>query len=473
MAVLIEWGILVLVVAPAVAMALLRSMWLVDYTIVVLAFNRGLRRIVDYYVNDQFNPQSPISLSPLLVAMLLLVPVVLNFRSLAPRVQRMFEVFIVTLVLGFLAGFIYNRFAAIYGLAEWLSAFAAMAFAATQPATRAVADRWIKTAGWAAMGVAAYGWWQYYTIPVWDAMWLEQSGMQGYMGQPIPTQMTLFSTMNERGPCATFLAWAAIPMILDRRWRNVGGWLSVAFLLATIFLTGTRSMFVITALVAVVYPALARGRGVLQLLMLGGLLVVTFTYLVDKIPGAERFSQRYEADSLYGEGSSFKGRLEIYRMGAIVIATNPLGLGLGSSGMGKRADANKGESIQTVGDSGYVQMFTQFGWAGGVCFFAMLWMLWRELTERWQRGVRLVGPDGVDRFIPVARALLIGSIVFLFVGNIFAGFSLIWLVFGRAIARETVPEYTRLMSRPDGRGPGHGVKATKVAPRRLKNEISR
>ena len=57
-----------------------------------------------------------------------------------------------------------------------------MAFAATQPAGNEVADRWIKTAGWCAVGVAIYGWWQYYTIPPWDGMWLVESGMAGVHG---------------------------------------------------------------------------------------------------------------------------------------------------------------------------------------------------------------------------------------------------------------------------------------------------
>ena len=444
-AVIVECLILFLIVAPAVWMALNRSSWLIDYAIFVLAFNRGLRRIVDYYVNEEFNPRSPISLSPLLVAMLLFIPVLQNTDRITPQLRKIFGLFSVAIAGGFAVGFLLNKFAAVYSLAEWLSGLAALAFAATQRASSSEANRWIKSAGWAALGVAAYGWWQYYTIPAWDAMWLEQSGMQGYMGQPIPTQMTLFSTMNERGPCGTFLAWAAIPMILSRQWRNPLGWIAIVFVIATIFLTGTRSNFIVMAVVAVLYPALSRGRGAFRMLVLAALSVLVISFGASRIPGAERFAARYTAEEIHGEGSSLQGRLEIYRMGLSTIARNPLGLGLGSSGMGKRVEGGEG----VVGDSGYVQIFAQFGWLGGIAFFAAFTLMWKELTRRSRNAVNAFrGP--VDPFIPATRALLLATMVFLLVGDIFSGFSLIWVFFGRALAVSTDPALEPGRSPPTG-----------------------
>ncbi len=340
------------------------------------------------------------------------------------------------LIIGFFVGFIHNRFAAVYSLAEWLSALAAMAFAAAQPVSVAVADRWIKSTGWAAVGVAAYGFWQYFTIPPWDGMWLVQSGMVGYMGQPLPTQMTMFSTMNERGPCGTFLAWAVIPMILNSRWRNAGGWASVVLLLLGIFMTGTRANFAVITAIVFLYPLLTKGRGGLNLLLVWVIVVIGIAYGIGKIPGSERFSERFGAEAVYGEGSSLMGRFQIYQYSFKRIATDPLGRGLGSSGMGKRAENNK---IETFGDCGYVEIFAQFGWLGGTLFFGALWLLWKELGVRWKVGNLLFGSGGMDPFVPVTRALLLGSLVFLFVGDIFSGFSLIWVFFGRSLNPYTDP----------------------------------
>lgn len=284
------------------------------------------------------------------------------------------------------------------------------------------------------MGVAAYGWWQYYTIPVWDAMWLIDSGMAGYMGQPEPTKMTVFSTMQERGPCGTFLAWAVLPMILDRRWRNIGGWFSVVLLLSVIVLTETRSNLIIIAVVSVVYPALSKGRGIFRLLILISILVGGATWGLDKVPGIQRITERFKSESLYGEGSSLEGRAQIYEYGFSQILKAPIGWGLGSSGMGRRVE---GDKVASIGDSGYVQIFLQFGWVGAALFFGALWFIWSELSVRSRVGARLVGIERMEPFVPATRAILVGSLVFLFVGDIFAGFSLVWVFFGRSIGKNT------------------------------------
>ena len=431
-----EWIVAIGMVVPAVWLAINRSSWLLDYTIAILAFNRGIRRIVDYYSNGQFNPFSPISLTPLLVAGLLLIPALMHFGRLSKRVRIPFFLLAGALAIGFAVGLPSNQFAAIYSLAEWVSALAAMAFAATHPAGRQTADRWIKSAGWAAMGVAGYGWWQYYTIPPWDGMWLVESGMVGYMGQPEPKMMTVFSTLNERGPCGTFLAWAVIPMIINPRWRNAGGWASIALLLWGIVLTETRSNLIVIAVVALLYPALSKGRGIGRLLILAALVVAGATWGIERIPGMEKMKERFEGESLFGESSSLQGRLAIYEYGLADIARNPLGLGLGSSGMGRRA---QGETIQSIGDSGYIQVLAQFGWAGSLLFFGGLYAIWKELGLRWRAGRQALGAEVVDPFIPATRAILLATLVFLFVGDIFAGFSLLWIFFGRVLSLPADP----------------------------------
>lgn len=430
-----DWFITTLIVIPAIIMAFSQSSWLMDYAFFVLAFNRCIRRIIDYYFNGAFNPFSPISLTPLIVAGLLLLPALVHFNRLSEKARKSFYLLIGALIIGFVVGFITNRFAAIYSLAEWLSALAAMAFAATQPISAIVADRWIKTAGWAAVGVAAYGWWQYFTIPPWDAMWLVQSGMVGYMGVPESTKMTMFSTLNERGPCATFLAWAVIPMILNSRWRNVGSWAVVLLLLSASFLAGTRSNFVVIIAILFLYPILTKGHGVANLLLIWVLVVIGAIYGLGKIPGAERFTKRFGTESLYGESSSFQIRLGIYRDGLGNIARDPIGQGLGSSGLAGRVENN----TITIADCGYVQILAQFGWLGAGLFFGALWLLWKELGVRWKAGNMLFGNRGADPFVLMTRALLLGALVFLFVGDVFSGFSLIWVFFGRSLSPYTDP----------------------------------
>jgi putative inorganic carbon (HCO3(-)) transporter len=441
---MIEWLISVLIIAPAFALTLRGSSRLLDYAVIVLAFNRCIRRIVDYYFNGGFNPFSPISLTPLVVACLLIFSLKSVFSRLSPRARIPFRLIAAAITIGFAVGLVLNKAAAIYSLGEWLAGLGTMAFAATRGGEKGVADRWIKTTGWCAVIVAIYAWWQYYTIPPWDGAWLVQSGMAGYMGQPEPTKMTVFSTLNERGPCGGFLAWAAIPMILNSRWRNAGGWLSVALLLSAIVLTGTRTNLIIIGVVVLLYPALTRGRGIFGLLVLTALFVSGATWGLQHIPGMDKMSDRFGAQALYGKNSSFQGRLAIYSFGAGTLITKPLGLGLGSSGMGFRV---AGETSMGLGDCGYIQIIGEFGWLGSILFFAALWRVWKELGARWKIGCLLTGQSGVDPFVPATRAILLGSLVLLFVGDIFSGFSLLWVFFGRALSQRADPLFTYRLKR--------------------------
>ncbi len=432
-----EWVITLLIVAPALMLAMNRSSRLMDYAIWVYALNRGLRRMVDYYFNGHFNPLSPISLTPLAIGGLLLWVGYLRLGALEGRSRRVFAFFAIALGIGEVVGLMNNGIGAVYALGEWMSGLGAMLFAATYPEAATAGDRWMKTMVWAGLFVAAYGWWQYYTIPPWDAAWLVQSGMSGYMGIPEPTKMTCFSTMHERGPCAGFLAFAALPMILNRRWRVLGGWLPVMFLLATMTLTGVRAMLITVAMTAIIYPAVSKGGGLLRILMLTAVVTLVANYGLDKLPGAEKYKERFSKESLVGEGSSLQGRLAIYEWSAGMVLRSPLGYGLGSSGMSRRVAT---ENSTGIGDAGYTQIIGQFGWVGSICFFTALALLWKEVSRRFETARYLGFSDAGEPFAPAARAVMLAMLVLLFVADVFACFSVMWIIFGSAINPWALPE---------------------------------
>jgi hypothetical protein len=83
-------------------------------------------------------------------------------------------------------------------------------------------------------------------------------------------------------------------------------------------------------------------------------------------------------------------------------------------------------------DSGYIEVFSQFGWIGGIAFFTAMAKIWSELSKRIQQG-------GRDPFLFTGRAVLLGCLVFLYVGNVFGGFSLFWVFLGISINRMTRP----------------------------------
>lgn len=427
-----ELLIAILIVAPAFYMAATRSSYLLDYMFFVVALNRGIRRLVDYYINEAFNPFSLISLTQLIIGMLIMLPALSRMNRLTAPVRNLSYLIMLAIAHGTVIGVLNAGIGAFYSLGEWMAGFGAFLFVATAPVTAGTMDRWMKSSGYAALLVALYGWYQYLTIPPWDAFWVEAVGFVGYLGQLKPMEMSVFSTMHERGPCASFLAWAAIPMILHPRWRIIGGWLTVALLLSVVLLTMSRTMFMIVALIAVLQPALSKGMGMGRLVLLAALLGIGGTVGLEHIPGSERITKRFETVKDIQNDGSFKGRLAIFTTGVPWVLGHPLGLGLGSSGFGAGRIGGAGSVQEGFCDSGYVEVFSQFGWIGGLAFFAALAKIWGELTRRIQQG-------GKDVFLFTGRAVLLGCLVFLYVGNIFGGFSLFWVFLGISLNRLTMP----------------------------------
>lgn len=429
-----EYLIAILMVLPAFLLAAQRSTYLLDYVFFVVALNRGIRRLVDFYINGAFNPTSTISLTPLVVSTLLLLPALSRFGRLTPRTRNVSTLIMVALAHGFAIGFLNAGFGAIYSLGEWLAGFGAFLYAATAPVTDRVADRWMRSCGYAALIVALYGWYQYYTIPEWDAFWVTAVKFVGYLGQLRPTEMSVFSTLHERGPCASFLAWAAIPMILHPRWRIIGGWLTVILLLSVVVLTLTRSMFIIVALVAMLQPALSKGKGLGRVLALATVLSVGGSVGLQYMPGSERITKRYDTMKDMQNDGSFKGRMSILTAGIPWVLAHPLGMGLGSSGFGAgRIGGGGGAQTEGFCDSGYVEVFSQFGWIGGLAFFSAMGQIWGEQTRRIRQG-------GRNPFLMTGRAVLLGCLVFLAVGNVFSSFSLFWVFLGVSVNRLTLPQ---------------------------------
>ena len=435
-----ELFIAILIVLPAFFLAASRSSYLLDYVFFVVALNRGIRRLVDFYINGAFNPLSLISLTPLVASALLLVPTFANFHLLTPRTRSIAYLIILALAHGMAVGVLNSGVGAIYSLGEWMAGAGAFLFAATAPVSSKTADRWIKSSGYAALIVAVYGWYQYLTIPPWDAFWVTEVKFVGYLGQLRPMEMSVFSTMHERGPCASFLAWAAIPMILHPRWRILGGLLTVGLLFSVVLLTLSRSMLIIVALVVVLQPALSKGRGMGRVLLFAALMAIGASYGMEHMPGADRIQKRFETVAEIQNDGSFQGRLEIFTQGIPWILHHPLGLGLGSSGVSGRI---AGGAKEGWCDSGYIEVFSQFGWIGGLAFFAAMAQIWSELSRRIKQG-------GRDAFLFTGRAVLLGCLVFLYVGNVFGGFSLFWVFLGISLNRLTKPvQYSQPVASPD------------------------
>lgn len=407
-----DWFVAFLIVAPAVVLYLNQSSWIIDYVVWVTVFNRGIRRVVDW-TQGAFNAFSPISLTPLVVSGLVFLMVLRNYKRFPPSFQKIMRLFAGALAIAFAVGIVRNQLAAVYALAEYVAPLSIMCSAAMAGGNEKILDRWIRSIGWAAVGACIYGWYQYYTIPAWDAFWVRSVGFEGYLGKLKPTEMVVFSTMAERGPFAGFLSFAVIPMLISQRWRNMTGWASVALILATILLTFVRTSIITIVLATVLYPLLNRGKNSIRIVVLLCAGAMGANYFLAKL-SSEKVNKRLQTFGSITQDGSFQGRIGIAGYGLATALKNPLGTGLGSSGLAGRVNTGTIASGAAIGDNGYFSIIFSFGWIGSFCFFYAFYLVWKRVRAMEKAGVR-------RESLMMFKALFVTGAVVLMAGDWLAG----------------------------------------------------
>jgi putative inorganic carbon (hco3(-)) transporter len=434
---MLELIVFLLIILPGVLLALRGSTYVVDYTILVFVFNRGIRRLIDYQ-NGAFNPYSLISITPILALAMLFVGFVWNFGMLGRRPKQIFLLLLGAIGYGMCVGIAKNGAAAIFQGSEYLSTIGLMGYAAVCPADDRTADRWVKTAGLAGVLAAAYGWYQYYAIPDWDAFWVQAVGFVGYLGKLESTQMTVFSTFAERGVCAAYLGLIAIPMVVSRRWKVWFGLPEAILIVSCIFLTMSRGGIIVAILGVALYPVLNKGKHSGRIIVVAAIAVSVLFAFSSKIPGADRIIERFNSLLHITDDDSFQGRVNNIETWPLLI-NHPIGFGIGSSGM---SDRISGVNYGISSDNGWMQVGTSLGIPGSLLFVGALVLLWNYLCQLDRLGIR-------DDFLGLARTFFVVSLVFMFAVNLFIDFSVMWVVLGRALSpfmlAKSDPEFREIL----------------------------
>ena len=213
----------------------------------------------------------------------------------------------------------------------------------------------------------AYGLYQFFAVPPWDAYWMEQALLNdglNSIGSPKPYEVRVFSTMNAPGPFAVTLMAGLLLLFGGRlsRW-----WPALALGLVAFALTLVRSSWGGFALglgmlvLRLPWRLRVRYTGLLTLLVLLGLPFLS-TGPLGQVLG-ERFGTLSDIQS----DTSFNDRLGLYAESGAFLATRPLGAGLGATGVG--ADLSRGQALQDL-DSGLIALAYSFGLLGTLYFAA-------------------------------------------------------------------------------------------------------
>jgi putative inorganic carbon (HCO3(-)) transporter len=414
---------------PAVVLAAQKSSFLIDYWIATFALNRGVRRFIDYQ-NGFFDPYSLISLTPLIVGGLATGVVILellgNPKRFGPKSGRVIRWYLGVCAVAFTIGFVRTKFGAVYDLGNYLGPVGMMGFAVLYSKSRRTMTRWGISAAIVGTIVAVYGLYQFFTIPPWDAFWLEQANMVGYMGYPLPRKMSLFSTMHERGPAAMFLAGTVILILLRPGLLGPFRYPSVAITLLAMLLTYSRTSVIHVVLAMIAFPIVNKGKGLGTIAAIAFLAIFFADPLKSSVPELGTISNRYATLGNIQEDGSFRGRISLMTIALRQSVTNPLGYGLGASGFAA-ARVSTGQ-VGVADSTGYLEILNTFGWIGGFFIFRILWQLWQSSSYVFRH-------DKKDRDVALFRAWFISGMVVLFSGNWLAGMSYFWLLGGYVLSK--------------------------------------
>lgn len=423
-----------IICVPALVMAVQQSSWLVDYLFFVVALNRGIRRVVDWD-NGYFNQYSLISLTPLIIGGLATYVVVAELSGrdhrFGPRTVVTLYRYSFAIALAFIIGFLNIKFGAIYAMGDYIVPIGLLGFGAMYCDRSDIMDRWCNSIALSALVVAGYGIWQFYTIPPWDAFWVKAVKFEGYLGKLEPTKMTLFSTMAERGPAASYLCSALILLVLRPGTLWLFRWPVAALVMMAMLLTYSRTAVIQAGLACLIFPIINRGAGILPVAILFLMFTVFGESILSRLPGGGMVAQRVNTLTDIENDGSFRGRIQIIILTFGDNLTQPFGLGIGSHGLAARvATSASGAS----GDSsGYIETLRTFGWFG---FFVVANVLYRT----WQSSSELLRLQSDDRNIALFRAWFIAGLAAFFSGNWLFTATFFWVLAGYCLGQLDLKE---------------------------------
>jgi O-antigen ligase len=163
---------------------------------------------------------------------------------------------------------------------------------------------------------------------------------------------------------------------------------------------------------------------------------------LNRMPNADRINGRLSTFGNIKEDGSFQGRLGIANAGVKLLISNPIGYGMGSSGLGGRLNSGSASNSDAlIGDNGYLEVLTAFGFPGGLLLAAGFVLVWCHLSTCSRFGL-------VDDYLGLSRTFFVVFLIGMLAGNYFAGLSVMWVAFGQALSPRML-EKLMLFDEPD------------------------
>jgi hypothetical protein len=143
---------------------------------------------------------------------------------------------------------------------------------------------------------------------------------------------------------------------------------------------------------------------------------------LNRMPNADRISGRFSTLGNMEHDGSFQGRLGIADAGVKMAISNPVGFGIGSSGLAGRLNTGTTDSAAVIGDN-----ITSFGVPGGLLLAAAFFLVWNHLSACSRFGL-------VDDYLGISRTFFVVFLIGMLAGNYFCGLTSMWIAFGQALS---------------------------------------
>lgn len=413
-------------------LAYLRSGLFIIYLLALWGSMPGIRRVSDWILGE-YQSISLLSIAPLLVTATIIFSFMHKKLTFSSEQKKIIYCFFGAFIYAFAIGIVQHRGSAIYEMANYIIPFLLFIFSATLSKHETKCrDLWLSSLSNIAVFVSIYGWIQYFYLPEWDKFWMENVEMNS-IGIAEPMSFRIFSTLNSPGPFALFLSIAIVPMIVEKKWRGIFGWVGVFVVLSALAISLVRSSWIFSFVAIMVYILFSRSIWrKIKYIGLITIVAITLINIINLIPGTAEINERFSTLGNLEEDTSFNARLNFTIEMSKNILKNPLGNGFGSSGVSTKLgnDGSLGENGNF--DNGILNVFFTFGWAGGALFFTGLILLFQMLRRK------LVKVPSQQSNYQLGIAMIIALLISLLGFNSIPGIGgfLIWFIISMSFMKD-------------------------------------
>lgn len=429
---LLQFTVLLCMMFISLYLSIFRQNQLLPFIVLTWALSPEVRRIIDWLFRT-YSEVSIISILPHCISLTLLIPIIKNIGLINKRVKVISIIMGVTLAYGFIIGFPRYGMSSLFELLNYAVPFLIFIYINVCNLDNDVRNRWLRSISFIGVLVSVYGIYQYLILPEWDQFWMLNAGMKS-IGAPEPQNFRLFSTINSPGPTGAFLGIALAIMTVNAKWRAFGliGMMLVGFAL---LLTLVRSGWIAYIVIILAYLFRSQLKNKMMLLAVLAVIGLAYQFLLPILPGASSITSRVSTLSSLEEDHSFNERISFASNILSSIKENPIGRGLGSTGISSKISNNSG--VVTSFDNGFLNIFYTFGLPLGLALIATLCYL----------AVYFFKLSRIEKEYSSLSFAISVAILFLLTGsNIIPGIAgvLLWLIIGLTFISTTKHGETEL-----------------------------